>query len=340
MAVGTIHCMGTAPVRPQTVPQPTYQVPEVQWGEYGASASPTLWTYAPAAQTRNPITSDGVAVSVAPVIADNAVFESYRDVLVECRGPDNQPFYSSVVGFGVQLAIENQTGHIITTERSALQIEDGQANAWPLIRGDWREWVPLVLSKIRARYQGYRDALTAYEASTRHAMDAVTFVPDGYPAEYARYEAEYRRCIGSFQGYGPTESIVVERCGSPEEVASRAPDGLRASFRARAEEGLRAKVAEATARIAELEQACTAAVEERARQPNIRLVTEETFERMRILPGQRVAAYIPLDANFGRTGPELVHLRLYDLVTATDAAGNPTRRTHFDFRLERTAQRP
>ncbi len=37
--------------------------------------------------------------------------------------------------------------------------------------------------------------------------------------------------------------------------------------------------------------------------------------------------------------PDILNLRLYDLVTATDAAGNPIERTHFEFRIQRVAGR-
>ncbi|MGA7720549.1 MAG: hypothetical protein WCA84_05160 [Ignavibacteriaceae bacterium] len=56
-------------------------------------------------------------------------------------------------------------------------------------------------------------------------------------------------------------------------------------------------------------------------------------EALRILPGKTILAYVSFDVML-KEGIGQTTLSVYDLVTNTDNAGNPTERTNFDFNLK------
>lgn len=345
--LGVLVCLGiigcaAVPVRP-TTPSSTFRIPPLDLSSVDRGTRAQMWTYAPAASTENPMPRDRVTVEVMPVVDGNSAVDSYRqDILAECRTPADVPVYMSAVGFGVRLRIENGTGHIIRMgatplqTEAVLQIEDGQHHAWPLVQGDWRDWVPRVVEGVHARYARYRDAVGAWEATARASMSGQVFVPAAYAPDYDRYRAEWDSCMSNFMN-GNDEA----RCGTRAEVEALAPAGLEATLRRQVEAQIQTQGAQARARIDALDHDCAAAIQAKAEAltPGM-IVTAQTFAQLRILTDQTVVLYVPLDADFAAAGPDVVVLRLYEVVTETNAAGVPTRRTDFPFRLERREQAP
>ncbi len=325
----------TPPRPPLGYPENRYRMPGLDLHGVGTGAASSLYSYSPATGTQNPATANGVTIEVTPVVADNAAADRYRPILVECQAPDDTVFSVSPVGFGMCIYIQNQTGHIITTARSAIVVEDGAQHEWHLLQGDVRQWIPLISEKIRARYGVFREAVGAYATQVQQSWRNGPWVSADYYAEYDRYRREYDDCQSSLHLRTQGEA---DPCGERSEIEARAPQVFAAQFRSQAEQELARRVQVANGLIQTKEDACVAAVEQRLSQPGLQVLTQEAYEGgLRILPDHTLDAYLPLDPDFTQAAPEVLHLRLYDLVTATDAAGNPTQRTHFEFQIQRVA---
>lgn len=288
--------------------------------------------YVPSARTQNPQSVDGVTIEVTPLGMNASNIGEVRDVFVACQTPDDRPMVVSVVGVGLFLTLRNDTGHIVTTERSALQVEDASGTSFPIRREDWSAWVALVVASVHDRYESFRGVLPRWQQETRAAIARHGFISESYRREYDAFVSARERCLGGFSCMRDATS-----CGYAEDEERLQPENQRGLLWRESENTLRRFSDQAEDVIRQRERSCMGEITRHVANPPVRFLNEATFERLRVLPGQTVRAYIPLDPSTERQLPADLHVRLYDLVSQTDAAGNPTRRAHFDFRLQRSS---
>lgn len=321
-----------APVRP-TVPPNPFSISELHWSQPAGTTRDVLWTYAEIPGPGSTRAADGVTVTVTPIVPYSADQERFREVLVDCMGPDDVPFPMSIVGRAVKFDIQNDTDQVITTHLSTLQIEDDMGTVLDVPHVTWDEWLRLVRADVRDRYQWYRDQVWDHEAHVESSLASMEWAaPQDYQREYDRYRSEHERCMLSVFGGASV-------CGSVNDVATLAPAALTSSFRAQARDRLRMQLQRVIARIGEIESNCLAGIEDRRLRGEVTLITHATLGGIRILPGRAMTGYVPLDPGFREEGPKVLDIGLYDLGLGVGSTGSP-RRVSFEFRLERTVRGP
>lgn len=344
VASGSFGCGGSSLVAPTPPVVPEVMQFEATDPDFSGvhAAGFDSWTYVPAADTQNPYTANGVTVQVTPILESNSSDPDVGQVLVTCNAPDRSTFETSSVGFALRISITNDTGHIVTTERSALQIGDGDNNGWDLIGGDWPQWVDLMQQAVEAQYALYGVVAREWMSAERARLASHAWFDEAYVREWETFNRDFQECYSS-----PAAMIARQRifgdtspCGQLSNVQRTSPTVRGSSAAAPVAAALDERFRTLLGQIDALEQRCVAAVREAALAPNLELVTEPRFERIRIFPGQTYTGYIPLEPDFARVGPDSLFLRLFDLVTDTDAAGNPTQRTNFVFELVKVPHSP
>jgi hypothetical protein len=233
----------------------------------------------------------------------------------------------------VLLTIKNDTGHILRLSNSAVLFEDDAGKEFPLVGANMQL---LMTEQIDRIYDGIRAQAEADLGKvTQNAERMLEPTLADYRAVFADYVESARKCTEPMvkdKNAGPT-CTPIEQIESGDDAPQRVEMELMA--------GLEAKLSPFRNSLNGFGAAKTACVEAAAGKlaelgGEVKLVTEDTYSKIQILPGKTLKAFIPMVTGKSFAGPPpAIHFKLYDLVTATDTAGNPTKRAHFDFMLER-----
>lgn len=283
--------------------------------------------YEPAEGTTNPQVLHGLSVGIIP-LAQGGIAD-VPDLTTTCEISAGRQITFLPSGMAVLLTIENNTGHIIRLANSAILFEDDRGNEYPLV-GDNMNF--MLAQQIDAVFDPSRAWLDAeYERVYLEAMGHIDRAIEAYVPKWHQYVADVKKCNPPFVYWGGSRPS----CEDPDPRLT--PEAVRAELIHEFDP----RMAEQHGQRNEFGSAKTACLEQVSEKLStmrgaVKLITNENYEKIRILPDKTLKAFIPMMTGKNFTGaPATANFKLYDLVTRTDTAGNPTQRSHFNFVLVR-----
>ena len=316
--------------------------------------------YKPAPNIKNPIKTGNI---IAKVDIASIKGEKVLDTIV-CDSPSGEkPF--PVASTYMILSLTNTSERIIRLGKTVIQIEDGAGNEYP-IAADLNAIISQTKESVKKYYEAYKQG-TEYDQveqdydkiiqeisqNTQVIDNHERLIFGAYKDDYDSYRTwhttntaleffnplmYFSTLLGIiFESDGmiwPHESLAKEL--APEIVWYEHKSALssqKASIEQSFEQQKYDLIKSARQRIEYSCQACQAKVDQAIRKEAKKLYTKKRrFEGELILPGKTMKTVITFSYwKKPDQAPQRLSCNIYDIVTMTDAASNPTKRDNLKF---------
>ena len=290
--------------------------------------------YVAAEGSSNPVTKDKVTIKIE-AIGNGGVSrqENSNEITgyVQCEYDEGTKLAFPVAGAGIVLTLSNNTGHILKTANSVLQMENKNGQELKFLEKR-QAWKKRSINKIKKIFTNRkREISRVAEAEKKKAERKISEEFDRAIVEYLKLWKEYKMEIDkrnkkAWESHSRVYEAQPVSTHNPEifkEVVINNHIVIKQikQWESKKVKALRSKFNECVQKITS------------SNGLELPLLGPGNFNKQTILPGKTLNGFIPLKGGRKSIRNGLV-VKIYDLVTETNAAGTPTKRTHFDINLE------
>lgn len=261
------------------------------------------------------ITKGGVTVTISD-ISDDAGDDKFTTFIT---GPNGKNHKVGITPMMLVMRVKNNTNHIITLRNTIIKIEDENQNDYPLINNLQNAKEDLA-NRISRSFDNYIDQGSIFFKKNileneQYLFDYEIFVTELTDAknsglgEVRTPDMEKGTCLTDV-GF----KNVIERW-SPEYIYQKSLDSFKANvaqFKANAITQMRNGISENIGNI----------------------ITSGVYQPISLIPGRATKIVAPFNIRKEGEVIEILYVNIFDLPTMVDAAGNPTKRDHFNFTLK------
>jgi hypothetical protein len=319
----------------KSIPPTPPAIPQISFPDVEPPA-PTGPRYRARDGSQNPLTTDDVTVEVISV--SDRLPEG--ELWITCPGPSTGTVRFGAIPLAAVIRISNGTDHIIALGQTALLtgtvivIEDEMGKSYPL--HSLQSWKQELNTSIFAYYDGgFTQTFSDHQREGKEAIGRYTATLRGpYAKEYDAYKSSH----GTYSLLSLLNPLwwigaILGVDANPPLDESISPENLEARNVAQLRQEMAGIESEAHQQLAAKRSLCSQQATEAKLGEGHPVVLSGTYPPIRILPARERRIFVPLQPV--GSYPKIFRFQLYDLVTRSDAAGNPTRRSTFTIDLER-----
>jgi hypothetical protein len=262
---------------------------------------------------KNSITKDGVTVKIVD-ISDELRDDRFSTTIT---GPDEKEHNATITPMMLVLKITNGTDHILTLRRTIIKIEDKNQNDFPLISN-----IPSAKSDLMQKVGKSFD---------RYIEDAKNFFRKNI-LEHAAYKNQYEKFVmdltaafqsGQTRTQDQAKEKILTQYGVERIIKIRSPQALYDT-----------NVNMFSQKIQLLKGNAMTKVQTDLPNNVNNIITGGVYQPINMLPGRTTKIIVPFNVRKEGEVIEKLYVNIFDLPTIVDNAGNPTKRTHFNFTMK------
>lgn len=253
-------------------------------------------------------------------ISDVAGLIDEEKISTTIKGPDNIDYKIGITPMLLVINITNNTDHIITLERTIIKIEDDNQQDYPLIVNVKEAKEELIKTIIRA-FDDY------YNRMDDH-LKASLLNNETYNKDFNKFKDEVMKHLKSRYRIKTTDSdanLIIKRKGVKVLLNQISPKYLY-------QDNLRPY----KERVELLKRAAIQKVNEDIEVNVTNIITNGVYLPISLIPGREIKIVVPFNVRKKGERINSLFIRIFDMPIKVDAAGNPIKRDHFNFKLNST----
>ena len=333
---------GTVTVQKPKIPD----IPVVQFEEPKASTSmflppvPKNYTFVEK-NGKDTKTEDNVSVRVASIV--NKIDADIFSTTIE--GPDGRQYKYSIFPMMLVLEITNNTYHIITLRRTIIHLEDENQREYPLVStlDDNKRRLADEIGKAFDEYTKQTvSSVDTQKITNEYKSRYRSIVYGDYKADYDRMVREIKEAESNPMKEGVRTPDMVgghlTAYGIEELLKEYSPDTVYSEGERDLNNNLRNITYQYNAKnqqkLAEINMLKNKAIQQIINLPKINdVITEGEYLPINILPGRTKKIIAPFSRRTHDTEIQSILVGIYDLPTKVNEAGDPIKRTNFNFHM-------